>query len=118
VIRGLALALLVAGCGEEDPTGGGDSGLPDPACDDAPAATWDSFGRGFLTQHCDVCHAATSPDRHDAPADVSFDTEDDVRTWRDEILVRATGDAPTMPPTGGVSEDDRFLLESWLTCGL
>jgi len=29
----------------------------------------------------------------------------------------ATGDAPTMPPRGGLSPLDRERLEIWLVCG-
>ncbi len=113
---GLA-GLLFAACTVDDSTGLGDSGLHEEPCVDAPAATWDSFGRGFFTQHCTVCHAADSPDRHGAPPGVTFDSEAEVVALRDRILDRATGDEPTMPPTGGVSEDDRFLLERYLHCG-
>jgi hypothetical protein len=37
--------------------------------------------------------------------------------WSDLILGVAVGQEPTMPPRGGVDEEDRYLLEVWLTCG-
>lgn len=86
-------------------------------CVDAPVTTYANFGRGFLTQHCEVCHAATTNDRHDAPETVTFDTEEEAWAQADRILARAAGDAPTMPPQGGVTDDDRYLLEVWLSCG-
>lgn len=96
-----------------------DTGEPvDPICVDAPVVTWNNFGEGFLVENCQACHASTAPNRHDAPESVTFDTEEDVRTWKDRILARAAGDAPTMPPMGGTSPDDRYLLEVWLTCWL
>jgi uncharacterized membrane protein len=116
-MRLLAFALLV-GCGSEEP--GTEPSTAETAarlCEDAPVVTWDNFGAGFVTQSCQSCHASTTPDRHGAPEDVVFDTEEDVWAWSDRILVRSIGEEPTMPPQGGVSEDDRYLLEVWLTCG-
>lgn len=111
--------LLAAACAAEPPPADSGSAAPEgPAiCADAPVVTWDNFGAGFLTQHCDACHASSTLDRHDAPATVAFDSEDEVWQWADRILARTTGEEPTMPPQGGVSEDDRYLLEVWLTCG-
>lgn len=120
MIRAVWLLVLV-GC-TPDPVDPADTG-EDPAftgpaiCEDAPVTTWDNFGAGFLTQHCLACHASTAPDRHDAPDDVTFDTEEEAWTWSERIVARAAGEAPTMPPQGGVSADDRYLLEVWLTCG-
>lgn len=92
---------------------------PDAAarlCEDAPVVTWENFGQGFTIENCQSCHASTAPNRYGAPPYVVFDTHNDVKTWRERMLDRATGDAPTMPPGGGVSEEDRALLEIWLTC--
>lgn len=90
-----------------------DSGGP---CAEAPVVTWENFGAGFVTQHCQACHASTSPDRHGAPVAVVFDTEGDVQAWAARVHERAVvlGD---MPPLGGVTDDDRQLLDLWLTCG-
>lgn len=114
------------GPGSDDASAADTSTLPpedtgtavDPLCVDAPVVTWNNFGEGFLIENCQACHASTAPNRHGAPENVTFDTEDDVRTWKDRILARAAGDAPTMPPMGGTSADDRYLLEVWLTCWL
>ena len=102
------LVLLVA-CGGKDEAS--DSSAP---CD--PSVTYESFGRGFVTQHCQTCHASTSPDRRGAPRDVVFDTEDDVWANADAIRVRAI-EQGDMPPQGGVSADDLALLDRWLSCG-
>ncbi|MEQ1503657.1 MAG: hypothetical protein ABMB14_15570, partial [Myxococcota bacterium] len=104
----LTWAVLVGCPAEESPAPSLDSGdtgatgTGDP-CADAPITTWDNFGAGFVTQHCDTCHASTTPNRHDAPVDVTFDDEDQVWAWADRILARAAGDEATMPPQGGVS---------------
>ena len=89
-----------------------DTGL----CQDLPTVTWDNFGDGFMTQACQSCHASGSPSREGAPLSVTFDTQQQTLAQRDRILARATGDAPDMPPQGGVHEDDRLKLEWWLLC--
>ena len=94
-----------------------DSGGPvDPICVDAPVVTWDSWGQGFLGATCQSCHRSTSPDRNGAPVEVSFDDRDSALGLAERILARSTGPEPTMPPGGGVTEDDRYKLEVWLTC--
>jgi uncharacterized membrane protein len=116
-VRALVLfGVVAAGCTGE---GASEPDTDGPAiCADAPVVTWDNFGAGFMTQHCQACHASTAPDRHGAPAEVVFDTEEDAWAWADRVLARAIGEGEaTMPPQGGVSEDDRYLLEVWLTCG-
>jgi uncharacterized membrane protein len=118
----LLLPALLLGCTPDEetadpPAATGDTGTADSFCADAPVTTWDNFGAGFVTQHCQACHASSAPERNGAPTDVSFDTEDDVWMWADRILTRSAGEAPDMPPQGGVDEDDRYLLEVWLTCG-
>ncbi|MCB9797724.1 MAG: hypothetical protein H6741_33960 [Alphaproteobacteria bacterium] len=41
---------------------------------------------------------------------------EEVWAWQERILARAAADAPTMPPAGGTSEDDRTRLRWWLEC--
>jgi uncharacterized membrane protein len=85
-------------------------------CEDQPAVTWDNFGRGFVTENCETCHARSSTNRQFAPEDVNFDTEDDVAAHAELMLAVATGPNPAMPPEGGVSDDDRIRLAIWLRC--
>lgn len=69
--------------------------LPAPDwCDDAPVTTWDNFGRGFLVENCQGCHASASLDRHEAPLEFVFDTPEDVVTHRQAILDIAAGIFP------------------------
>lgn len=110
------LAMILASC--SDKTTEDDTGSPPGACDDAPVVTWNNFGQGFLIENCQSCHASTSPNRHDAPEAVVFDTLADVKAQKDRIQARALGEDPTMPPEGGVSDDDRALLQIWLDCWL
>lgn len=104
----LLLGLLACGSDEEE------SG--DPFCEEAPVVTWDYWGEGFVRESCQPCHASTSANRQGAPENVTFDTEEEVLAQAGAILAAATGDEPRMPPGGGVTEDDRYLLEVWLTC--
>ena len=122
----LALAALAGwvapGCGG----GGGDSVAAagdtdaveqvDPACVDVPVVTWNNWGEGFIIERCQSCHASASSARYGAPEEVTFDSLADVQALRARVLARAGGDDPTMPPSGGVPGDDRYLLEVWLTC--
>jgi uncharacterized membrane protein len=105
----LALALA-SGCGEETAPLEADCGP------EVPIESWATFGRPFLTTHCQGCHASTSTERYDAPPDVVFDTHEDASSWKDRILARAGGDSPTMPPQGGTSVEDRERLQRWVTC--
>ena len=85
-------------------------------CSDVPVVTWSTFGQGFMDFYCQGCHASTTQNRHDAPESVVFDNEEDCIDQAGRILARSIGPNPTMPPSGGVIEDDLYLLEVWLTC--
>ena len=110
--RLILLSALLVACSDGDPKETADTGL----CADAPVVTYANFGEGFMTENCQPCHASTTLDRNGAPEDVSFDTLDDVLGHADRILARSAGDDAQMPPSGGVSADDRYLLSLWLTC--
>ncbi len=106
-------------CGKDagDPA---DSGVQadssEPFCADAAVLTWENFGEGFTRESCQPCHASTSPDRRGAPESVVFDDKAQALALSERILARVTGDSPTMPPSGGVSTDDRLRVEIWLRC--
>lgn len=86
----------------------------DPGCGpDVP--TWAGWTHGFVTGHCQACHAGTSPDRHGAPDAVTFDTLDDALAHADAIRTTVLTD-PTMPPAGGIRDDELVLLARWLDC--
>jgi uncharacterized membrane protein len=113
VIALLLLACADGGDSAEDTAGAEVSGTE---CDDAPVTTWENFGAGFVTENCQACHASTTHERFGAPADVTFDTEEETLAWADLVLARVAGDSPTMPPQGGVVEDDRYRVRIWLGC--
>lgn len=96
--------LLLAGCFEE-PSAWCPPGSP----------TWTTWTEGFLVGKCQPCHASTAVERHGAPAAVVFDA------WEDAVgQAEAIGDAVlergSMPPAGGVTEEERVLLEAWVAC--
>ena len=83
------------------------------ACIDAP--TYDEWTKGFMSSKCQSCHATTARDRYSAPEEIYFDTYEDVFHSRD--LIRSSVlDRRSMPPSGGVLEDELTLLEQWLDC--
>ena len=106
------LLLLAVGC----QSGTAETGEVPAHCSDAPVLTWANFGESFLTQYCQACHSASSPNRNGAPEDVRFDTEEEAWSWAEEILSVTTSTPPRMPPEGGVHEDDQQKLTWWLDC--
>ncbi|MCA9417760.1 MAG: hypothetical protein KC917_15890, partial [Candidatus Omnitrophica bacterium] len=78
--------------------------------------TYENFGERFIVQYCASCHHSSRPedDRHGAPLDVNFDNLEMIRNWIFEIYDVATGDEPTMPPSNGIWDWDRELLEEWI----
>lgn len=75
---------------------------------------WGSWAQGFFTGYCAPCHGEVPA--YGAPEDLRLDTEDEVRRWEDRVRERVL-QTQTMPPAGGVTEEDRALLEAWLDCG-
>lgn len=114
--RALAILLALAACQGDDGATTSETADTGPSlCDDAPVVTWENFGSGFTTESCQACHASTATDRQGAPEAVVFDTEEDALAHADSILGRVI-DMGDMPPQGGVTEDDRYLVEVWLSC--
>ena len=117
-----SLSLLVA-CGELESIPPADSAAPltgalaEVDCAASPDVTWDNWAGGKLETHCQGCHASQTPDRYGAPDAVAFDTEADARRWRDRIYQR-TLVSEEMPPAGGLTDDDKYLLTVFLACGL
>ena len=86
-----------------------------PVCDTALPVTWSNWGEGFVLTHCSGCHAETALDRHGAPEGLFFDTENQVLEFA-ATLLRMVVDEESMPPAGGVRQEEMVLLEAWLGC--
>lgn len=137
-LRLLALAtcvLVTSGCGgsseDEDPTSDAPPALPEIpndtpvlqptalVCPTGTFLTYRNFGASFMNRYCTTCHGAEVPEekRGGAPLAANFDTAADLNVWRAQILTRAAGLTPTMPPSGQVTSADREALGEWLNCG-
>ncbi len=116
----VVLAVLATACGNDAATSMGDDTGPEPDACETSYLRYDNFGAIFSANWCRGCHSASVPAdmRQMAPTDVNFDSEADLVEWKARIRVRATGDAPTMPPAGGPSADERALLAEWIDCGM
>lgn len=120
----LLVLVLVAACGTEyQPPGGdddppGDAGVTARECETS-YLSYGNFAAAFSADWCRGCHGAAVPEtmRQKAPLGVDFDDLAALRHWAERISVRATGDAPTMPPAGGPSAEERALLAEWIACG-
>jgi len=114
-----SLGLAVA-CSEESVASDGEETEPEvdlESCGpETPLVSWGTFGQGFVLTNCQGCHASTATDRHDAPAHIVFDTPEDVEKHSAAILAAVGSDVPTMPPAGGVLDQDRVRLRIWLKC--
>jgi uncharacterized membrane protein len=105
------LFLFVLACSGGEPVETGSYSV----CDPTFPVSWDNFGEGFIATNCNGCHASGTRDRNGAPESVTFDTEYQAMTQADDIL-RTVVDSETMPPAGGVIEEDLLLLDLWLGC--
>lgn len=116
-----ALAAVAAAACSGEESGGGEP-PPDPGSERCQQSTltYQNFAAPFVITWCRGCHGKDQPVtmRQDAPVGVNFDTAEDVRAGQARILARATGEAPTMPPAGGPSEEERALLAEWISCGM
>ena len=103
------MLLLLLACGA--PT---DSGT----CGREPPLSYDNFGKGLMGRHCAGCHSSLLPEgqRNLAPLGVDLDTWAGVVQWGTRIEARSIGEAPTMPPGGGPTDQEKAMLTEWLQC--
>jgi uncharacterized membrane protein len=112
------LLLLALACGSSEPAGSppADAEKAADPCADLPLLTWQNVGQGLLRENCQSCHASTSVDRQGAPADITFDTEEQALALRASILRVIDPAAPTMPPAMDLEPAAVEQLEIWLSC--
>ena len=110
---GLSVAGVFAASGCKETT------LEERSCPpEGTTLTYESFGKGFIDQHCQGCHGLPSKDRRGAPSGYDFGSVDDVRRFRSRIFSRAAADNTTMPPgPDDPPADEREKLAEWLACG-
>ena len=102
----LGVAFCLMGCNR-----GKDSGVD---CSSPP--TYNSWTQGFLDGKCQSCHASTAPDRHGAPPNVAFDNRTLALEWQERIAATILEEG-SMPPSGGITDEEMILLEQWIECG-
>ena len=99
MILGLLLVCFGLACGGE--------------CESVPS--YEDWTQGFLKSKCQSCHSTQTLYRYNAPENIFFDDYEDalehIEAIRSSVLERET-----MPPGGGLSEDEKILLEQWLEC--
>ena len=121
-MRWAVLLMVLVACGGE-PEGpaegkaGDDSAEPSTCVTDTGGGypTWAGFAEGFFAGRCASCHAATAPERFGAPEGVSFDSEEEVVRQLDAVQ-RVILDNASMPPGGGLHEDELALMQVYLDC--
>lgn len=123
-----SLGLGANGCGGSSGDTGGDGHVHSSTgatCPSTDAPTAQNFGQAFLESYCLSCHSAsvTGPGRGGAPANINFDTLEQVRSQSHGIDEHAAaGPSATnteMPPRGLPQPTlaERQKLGQWLACG-
>jgi uncharacterized membrane protein len=117
----LVLAASVGAFGCADESAGNVTGA---SCN--AALTYDADVAPIIERYCLSCHSASVPlvERHGAPGDHNFDSEADVLSSAEHIMLSAgigpKGDNRSMPPHGQRAPDDteRETLARFLACHL
>jgi uncharacterized membrane protein len=108
----LSLGVVVPGCKAETAI----EDYPCPA--DGTKLTYESFGRQFMAQSCQICHGQASSDRKGAPSGYDFGSVQSIREHKSRIFARAAADNTTMPPgPDDPPQAERLRLAEWLACG-
>ncbi len=108
-------ALLLGACSEP--------GQPEDPCPDDSFVNYENFAAPLMLTWCVPCHSShlQAADRQNATVGVDFDTYQGVLEHLDRIYVRAVEavgeDGSAMPPAGGLSDQERVLLNEWIECG-
>ena len=82
------------------------------SCPDTP--TYENWAEGFFISKCQPCHAPEAREVFGAPA-IEMNTHEEILDILD-VIQNSVLDNERMPPGGGLSDDDRILLQSWLDC--
>ena len=108
----LVLLALTSGCKAE-------TSIDDYPCPkEGTKLTYESFGRDYMAQNCQICHGQASGERKGAPPGYDFGTLEAVRDKKSRIFARAAADNVTMPPgPDDPPRAERDKLAEWLACG-
>lgn len=80
--------------------------------------TYENDIKSIMTAYCLRCHSVSNQgaDRNGAPADVNFDSYQDVTANAERASTKIS--AGTMPPGGGLPAEDRALFLAWIEDGM
>ena len=103
-VASVCAALAACDSGGGAPTG---SACPTPS-DTTTPLTWDNFGQDFMVSNCTRCHG-TFRSQGGVKSNIAA-----IDAW-----AAAGPDATNrdMPPSNGISDEERALLGEWLACG-
>ncbi len=108
------VTISLSGCGDKadpvrspDGSDGGQSG----------STTYTLGIKEIFDQHCIRCHSHvnTGAQRNGAPPEVNFDTYESAIKSAQRANARIQ--AGTMPPDGGIPEEQRALFQKWIDNG-
>lgn len=84
----------------------------DTECPDTP--TYETWTQGFFVSKCQPCHAPEARETFNAPA-IELSTYEEILDQLD-VIQNSVLVHERMPPGGGLSEDERKMLQKWLDC--
>ena len=86
----------------------------DTQSDFCSAVQYHNFGASFMVQNCLGCHHPESTNRQGAPEDVALERLENIIEYKERIQIRI--EDQSMPPQGGLKEEDRNMAIQWLDC--
>jgi len=106
--------FLIGACGDKDDP----IQRPGEVPDFMGTVTFDVDIAPVLEDRCLRCHSIESQGagRNGAPINVNFDTFQDAVMWSD--LMNQRIQSGTMPPDGGIPNEERALFQQWIDDGL
>ena len=81
-------------------------------CEDTP--TYKGWAEGFFLSRCMPCHAQDAHAQYDAPY-IDLGSHQ-IALDNLEALRRTIIDDARMPPAGGLTAEEKELIELWLEC--
>jgi uncharacterized membrane protein len=77
--------------------------------------TYEEWAYGFFRGKCQSCHASNTTERYGAPEHITFDNYEQIQIWI-EAIEQTVLINQTMPPSGGITDEETILLQQWLSC--
>jgi uncharacterized membrane protein len=112
LIPAVLLGLSLSGCGDKIDAVRGVCAL------DLGSVTYEEQVKVILDKHCTACHGAalSGADRNGAPPSVNLDTYAGLKASATASNKRIQNGS--MPPSSGLPQGERALVQCWLDLGL